>query len=873
MKKMLVNIKRGQQLLLPILAFIALTLNAQPSNEDSANDENIVETAGSLESLAKHLQVEYQVVSNLQNEDCKAIFNGPCFEGELRFSLDDKQNFQDFTLLFSHIAPIKWDDHPQLDIEHFNGDLHKIDFSGSEFLAGDVTIAFKAAFWHANHSDVMPNYFVTSQSEGPYIVDSTRIIVDNHTGLQQAGQLVPHKNPQQYRRHQDDKLPLADTQWMFNHYQTWQTKSQMVADVNRIIPKIKNTEFSESASLDLSAGVHLQWQDGQASLAVSKLITDAGIALSNNGVPVVIKADPEGQKEGYKMVIGPAGIEVRAATKTGADYALVSLYQILKTQAKKIPLGTVEDAPRYEFRGVHVDLSRNFLGKDVILHLIEQMFLLKLNKLHLHLADDEGWRLDIPSIPELTQVGAWRCYEPAEDNCLLPQLGSGPFRDAPTNGFLTVADYEEILRLAHERHIEVIPSFDLPGHARAAVKAMEARYRKYKALENTEKAEQYLLSDFADDTRYSSVQFYNDNTVNPCMESTYRFIDHVIGAVKNMHADAQVPLTTYHIGADETAGAWVNSPVCKQLISRQKSLKDVGDLKPMFLNRVIEIIEAHGLKAAGWSDGMHKIINSEAGQGHQVNVWDTLFWDGHNIAQEFTEKGWSTVLSHPDVLYFDFPYTNHPQEHGYYWASKNTDEFKIFQFMPENQGANALQWQDRFGQPYTAQVNIADSFSYKGMQTQIWTESVRSVATFQYLMYPRLQVFAERVWHKAQWEIPLQDGNYQYAEDLGLMAQQLVDWQTFAPALLRYIQYDLIQGANFRVPPPGVFWEKGTLHVNSAWSQLDVECRAGTQPWVVVNAKTDVFAGAKQLVCRSKLDLVSGSKYSRAVTATINTEG
>ena len=180
----------------------------------------------------------------------------------------------------------------------------------------------------------------------------------------------------------------------------------------------------------------------------------------------------------------------------------------------KLPTGEATDNPRFGFRGVHVDLSRNFLGKDVVMHLIEQMFQLKLNKLHLHLADDEGWRLEIPALPELTQIGAYRCFELAEEQCLLPQLGSGPFREQPTNGFLTTDEYKDILRFAHERQIEVIPSFDMPGHARAAVKAMEARYRKYKALEQTEKAEEFLLSDFLDDTEYLSVQFYKDNTVN-----------------------------------------------------------------------------------------------------------------------------------------------------------------------------------------------------------------------------------------------------------------------------------------------------------------------------------------------------------------------
>lgn len=886
MKNFCLKLTSVFQFLVLTMVFMAMTASSKAYALEEMTDFSQITP---LKAFAEQVKVTYKVVSNQQDDDCQALFKGPCFAGEISFSLDRKQEFTAFNLFFSHIAPIKWDNHPQLDIVHVNGDLHKIHFSGDEFTSGDLTLAFNAAFWHANHSDAMPNYFVVSASEGPYIVDSTRVLTDSNTGLQQAAQLIPHMSPEQKMRHKDDRLPYADAAWMFEHYKTWQIKASQETEVHRIIPNIKASQWSANQYLDLSSGIHLHWQKGETSHAVKTLFNDAGIGLNKEGIDVTIKADVELSAEGYLIEVKPSGIEISASGQLGANYALVSLYQLAKTHNKLIPYGTAKDEPRYGFRGVHVDLARNFLGKDVILNLIEQMFLLKLNKLHLHLADDEGWRLDIPAIPELTQVGAWRCFElesnlepdeesslePIEENCLLPQLGSGPFKDSPTNGFLTVDDYLQILTVAHERHIEVIPSFDLPGHARAAIKAMEARYRKYKGLENTKKAEQYLLSDFKDDTPYSSVQFYNDNTVNPCMESTYRFINEVIGTVKSMHKTVSAPLTTYHIGADETAGAWVNSPVCKSLIEKQEALNDVSDLKPMFLNRVIEIIEAHGLKAAGWSDGMHKILKSEAGQGHQVNVWDTLFWSGHNIAQEFTENGWSTVLSHPDVLYFDFPYSNHADEHGYYWASKNTDEFKVFQFMPENQGANALQWLDRFGHPYESTVRLEKSelevpFKYTGLQTQIWTESVRNVATFEYLMYPRLQVFAERAWHKADWEIPLQNANYKYGKAGDLLAKQYTDWQSFESSLLRYLQQGLIGSSNYRLPPPGAVLINGLLQVNTAWSGIEVECRFDGQLWQLVKSETRVPANAASVVCRSRMLGFDNTRYSREVTV-VNT--
>ena len=178
----------------------------------------------------------------------------------------------------------------------------------------------------------------------------------------------------------------------------------------------------------------------------------------------------------------------------------------------------MEDAPRFGFRGLHIDLARNFHSKAEVLKLIDQMGRYKLNKLHLHLGDDEGWRLQIARLPELTEVGAYRCYDPSETRCLLPQLGAGPDRDTPVNGYLSRADYLQILRAAKARGIEVIPSFDMPGHSRAAIRSMEARYRRLMTAGRQAEAEQFRLAEPGDKTEYRSIQNYNDNTLNVCLD-------------------------------------------------------------------------------------------------------------------------------------------------------------------------------------------------------------------------------------------------------------------------------------------------------------------------------------------------------------------
>lgn len=820
-----------------ILAIMATEVNAK---------------AMSLTQLADAIQVKYQVLSNLDNEGCQELFSGDCFTGQLRLSVPESISSDPYALYFSHIAPIKWDDHPQLNIEHINGDLHQILFSGNEFAdAKALEIKFKAAFWHAAHSDVMPNYFLMSEQEGPVVVQSTVPQIDKDTGLQVIPHLVHFNREEQWRRHPEDNLPLADASWLYHHYQALRSDSE-TADTNpRIIPQVKKAQWTKGETLSLDNGVVINWQGFTEDRVVLDLLQKANLVFKPDGMPISLKRSKTLAESGYNLEIQKNGIVVEAADRKGLQHAVVSLYQLLITQGPELQLASIQDEPRYDFRGVHVDLSRNFLGKQVLYRLLDQMFYLKLNKLHLHLADDEGWRLQIPGLPELTEIGGFRCFDPQEDSCLLPQLGSGPHKDSAVNGYLTVSEYQAILQYAHERHIEIIPSFDLPGHARAAVKAMEARYRKYKKQENLAAAEEFLLTDFDDDTQYSSVQFYNDNTVNPCQESTYHFIDTVIGKVKAMHEAVNAPLSTYHIGADETAGAWVNSPVCKTLIENNDNISSVKDLKPMFLTRVIDIVEQHGLIAAGWSDGMHKVLELEADKQHQVNVWDTLYWGGHELVKAFNEQGWKTVLSHPDVLYFDFPYANHPTETGYYWASKNTDSVKVFQFMPDNLAANASQWTDRMGQSYSAS-NKGQQPDIAGMQSQIWTEAVRTPETFEYLMYPRLQTFAERAWYRADWELQYSDAQtFSYQQETPQSKQQLRDWQSFSAALAGYMSKPKLFNGNYRLAPPGILKSDTGIKVNTLWHKATVQCRWDQQPWFEVSGLLSVDDSASQLSCRT----------------------
>src|SRR3989442_602738 len=237
-----------------------------------------------------------------------------------------------------------------------------------------------------------------------------------------------------------------------------------------------------------------------------------------------------------------------------------------------------------------LDIARNFHPKPVVLRTLDLLARYKLNVFHLHLTDDEGWRIELTSLPALTAVGARRGHTLDSGTHLPPAFGSGPDVDRPWgSGFYSRGDYVEILRYAAARHIEVIPEIEMPGHARAAIKSMEAN-------------QQYRLNDPDDRSVYTSAQGYHDNVMNPALESTYRFIERVVGELVAMDREAGVALRHIHMGGDEVpAGVWEGSPVVQAYL-KAHNLTSVDDLWFAFYGRVEQILKTQGLLPSGWEE-------------------------------------------------------------------------------------------------------------------------------------------------------------------------------------------------------------------------------------------------------------------------------
>ena len=424
---------------------------------------------------------------------------------------------------------------------------------------------------------------------------------------------------------------------------------------------------------------------------------------------------------------------------------------------------------------------------------------------------------------------------------LITQLGSGVDDTTSVNGFYSVSEYSEILKAATARHIQVIPSLDMPGHSRAAVKAMTARYKKYQAREDEQKAKQFLLDDFEDSTEYLSVQFYSDNTINVCLESSYDFVIEVMKQVKKIHADAGQPLTRYHIGADETAGAWIESPACKAFVANNdKGVTDMKELGAYFIERVAGILSDLDIETAGWSDGMEHTRKENMPAIVQVNSWDLLFMSGHDKVHGLVNRDWQVVLSTPDVLYFDFPYEADPKEHGNTWGSRHTNTEKIFQFMPDNLPVHAEFWLDRQDHAYTAddtKTPLAAGKKFLGIQGQLWSEGVRTDNMVEHKVFPRLLALAERAWHLPDWAVPYNYQGATYSQSTNVFTEEMAvkrdsQWQLFANTLgeKEFTKLELAD-VDYRLPTVGADIKEGKLYANTAFPGLAIEYRTNKGQW------------------------------------------
>ena len=846
------------------------TLSAEPATQQNGQALPSAQQSD-IDNIASTLDVSYRLITNVPSEKCvKDKADGKCFEVELSFTAKEAIKVSDWSIYFSQISPIQSFESDELAVKHINGDIHLISLSDkfSGFEKGETKrLLFRANFWSLSETDALPNYIVTKDLVGSdsiaRVIESTRVKIDELTGLEILPYVVPYQAiDEHFKRTENDNTKRLTAERLF---QRNLKVNEYVNDVsNQIIPTPKSVTFDGDKRLSLKNGIAINWHnvDKKTVEAALDRLATFGIANNAQGVAVNLEVQPNNNKKigSYSLTVDNSGIHIKGVDANGVFNGIQSLAALMTLGDLSVAYVEVDDEPHYAFRGILVDVARNFRSKSFIVKLMDQMAAYKMNKLHLHLGDDEGWRLEIPSLPELTEVSSKRCFDLAETQCLMPQLGAGINEQSPVNGFYSVADYQEILKEASKRHIQVIPSLDMPGHSRAAVKAMNARYQKYMALEQEDKAREFLLHDLDDKTVYSSVQYYNDNTINVCLESSYRFVEQVMKDVKNMHQQAGQPLTRYHIGADETAGAWLESPACKAFLAEHNTeLKSAKDLGAYFVERIANMLAKLNIEAAAWIDGLEHTNPNNMPAVIQANAWHPLAWEGHKSAHKLANYNWQMVVSSPDVTYFDFPYEADPKEHGYYWAAREVNTQKLFNFMPDNLPIHAEFWRDREGNPYIADdTDIKDEQGkhisgpmalgnkFLGIQGQLWSENTRTLNTAEYKIFPRLLALAERGWHSASWSVPYNHQGFKYSQDSKVFNEQLKQqrdkaWYDFARTLGQKELAKLeLANIHYRLPTVGAVIEDGILQANMTYPGIAIEYKVNSGDWQVYSTPVEV---------------------------------
>jgi hexosaminidase len=720
-----------------------------------------------------------------------------------------------------------------LEVYRVQGDLFCIvptaEFSG--IAPGDsVIFNFIGQGWVFNISDAPTGFYWVWDSEPQTAFNVTNVITSGPADIakfsREAGKAPDHVTPGQvYQANKSIAHVPANMVQQVVPTPVLFTSSKGVFSINKKTCIVADSNFNSEASYlatELEPFLKHKLPMGMATQNAIILKTNASIA-----------------NQGYELNVTPNYIQISASGPAGIFYGIQSLKSLLPLNSWQSPQAQlpingchITDYPRFGYRGLHLDVARNFQTKTQVFKLLNYMAMYKLNVLHLHLTEDEAWRIEIPGLPELTNIGAKRGHTTDNKHNMPPAYGSGANVNNPQSGYYTRADYIEILQFAKSRHIQVIPEIETPGHARAAIKAMESRYEQLLAQGKNIEASAFLLSDLHDKSVYRSAQYFSDNVMCVALPSVYKFIETVTDALIAMHLEAGMPLKTIHLGGDEVpSGTWEKSPLCQALIASlgNKNLAQTSDLWLYFWAKVDTLLKNRGLYLSGWEEiGMRHtlrhgqptmIVNPElANKGFHTYVWNTVIgWGAEDLPYRLANGGYNVVLCPVTHLYFDLAYQNHFDEPGQYWGGFNDLE-QPFSFIPFHYLKNLKT--DGFNQPISTDALLGKDHltdygktNIVGIQGQLWSENIRTPAQLEYFALPKMLALAERAWAaNPQWAIendPLKSGElYQMA------------WSQFVSALghrelvkLAYYQ----GGAGFRIPTVGAI-----LHNGQVWANLQL---------------------------------------------------
>ena len=451
------------------------------------------------------------------------------------------------------------------------------------------------------------------------------------------------------------------------------------------------------------------WQSAGGGLAFDALAPVAGLEgladlagrlglapiVAPDGLPLSVTEDAMLGPEGYRLTIAAAGVSVAVGGAAGLHHAGITLLTLRETCGGKLPCGTITDRPRFGWRGQHLDCARHFFGVDFILRLLDLMALLKLNRFHWHLSDDESFRLEVESQPRLWQRTAFR-----GEGELLPGVFGGGIR---AGGSYSKADVAQVLARAKALQIEVLPEIEVPAHSHGMVKALPG------------------LRDPGDNGEEASVQGYIDNIVNPAMPATWEVLQPLVREVAGLF-----PFGMLHLGADEAPhGAWDGSPAVAALKARE-GLVNSDDMQGWMLAKLASGLVAQGTRVAAWEEAAKGV---QGGIGNGALLFS---WTGQGPGVEAARRGHDVVMCPAETAYFDLAHSDDPDDWGAAWAGFVPLE-KTVAWDPVPKGAE----------------DIAPRIA--GVQACFWGEFTTEDAQAEGMIAPRILGIATKGWEPAGW--------------------------------------------------------------------------------------------------------------------------
>ena len=450
-----------------------------------------------------------------------------------------------------------------------------------------------------------------------------------------------------------------------------------------------------SQKLNLPTGFTIKPQQGNTG----------SIQFDLNKVPVSTLG-----KEGYTLISSANGVVITANEPAGLFYGMQTLLQLLPKEVESkttvnmawtVPSVKITDYPRFAWRGLMLDVSRNFFTKEEVEKYIDQMARYKYNTFHWHLTDDNGWRIEIKSLPKLTEVGAWR----------VPRFGQFGERAEPkegeaatVGGFYTQSDIKEIIQFAQDRFITIVPEIDVPGHSMSAI----ASYPELSCSKdpNTKVNPGSSFSEWFNDGTF---KMRIDNTLNPSDEKVYEFLDKVFTEMA-----AIFPNPYIHVGGDECyKGFWTKDDGCQALMKKMNMTKP-EELQAYFMKRVETILKSKGKKLIGWDEIL------EGGLAPEATV---MSWRGIKGGIEAAKMGHYVVMTPTTFGYLDYQQGEETIEPPIYAGLRLN---KCYSFNPVPEGV--------------------DPKYILGGQGNLWTEQVETLHHAEYMTWPRAWALAEDFW-------------------------------------------------------------------------------------------------------------------------------